>query len=172
MSRTLFFSFLFPLLALAQSSLPPAGNNGGDDNPPDPTDAGAAGSQKGAFTLSNGALAAIIVVVVIVVIGGSMLPLHEIDAYLANVLQLLPQLYGGSQRSDNGTFDSRSAAHHAVSLAAEIRTTSKTARNEELVSVSTRLLQERTPSQGKSTILRRVFLYQTKARRPRRLSPV
>lgn len=77
MSRALFFSFLFPLLALAQSSLPPAGNNGGDDNPPDPTDAGAAGSQKGAFTLSNGALAAIIVVVVIVVIGGSMLPLQK-----------------------------------------------------------------------------------------------
>ncbi|KAH7074085.1 hypothetical protein FB567DRAFT_189611 [Paraphoma chrysanthemicola] len=75
MSRALLFSFILPLLALAQSSstpseLPPAQYNGGDDNPPDPSDAGAAGSQKGAFELSSGALAAIIVVAVIVVIGG------------------------------------------------------------------------------------------------------
>jgi hypothetical protein len=75
MSRSLLFSFLLPLLALAQDSkpseLPPATYNGGDDNPADPSDAGAAGQQKGAFTLSGGALAAIIVVAVIVVIGGS-----------------------------------------------------------------------------------------------------
>ncbi|KAF1912109.1 hypothetical protein BDU57DRAFT_523474 [Ampelomyces quisqualis] len=74
MIRAHFFSFLFPLLALAQDSkpsqLPPAQYNGGDDNPPDPSDAGAEGSQKGAFNLSKGALAAIIVVAVIVVIGG------------------------------------------------------------------------------------------------------
>lgn len=77
MSRAFLFSFLLPLLVLAQqqnepSQLPPAQYNGGDDNPPDPSDAGAAGSQKGAFNLSKGALAAIIVVAVIVVIGGSM----------------------------------------------------------------------------------------------------
>jgi hypothetical protein len=74
MSRAILFSFLLPLLALAQSKpseLPPAQYNGGDDNPSDPSDAGAAGTQKGAFTLSTGALAAIIVVAVIVVIGGS-----------------------------------------------------------------------------------------------------
>lgn len=74
MSRALLFSFLLPLLVLAQqnepSQLPPAQYNGGDDNPPDPSDAGAAGAQKGAFNLSKGALAAIIVVAVIVVIGG------------------------------------------------------------------------------------------------------
>ncbi|KAF1850210.1 uncharacterized protein K460DRAFT_372525 [Cucurbitaria berberidis CBS 394.84] len=75
MSRALLFSFLLPLLALAQSSpaqssLPPAGYNGGTDNPQDPSDAGAEGAQKGAFSLSKGALAAIIVVAVIVVIGG------------------------------------------------------------------------------------------------------
>ncbi|KAF2825352.1 hypothetical protein CC86DRAFT_325389 [Ophiobolus disseminans] len=74
MSRTLLFSVLFPLLALAQQSTPTdtprAGYNGGDDNPPDPSDAGASGSQKDAFNLSKGALAAIIVVAVIVVIGG------------------------------------------------------------------------------------------------------
>jgi hypothetical protein len=77
MSRAILFSFLLPLLALAQQSkpseLPPAQYNGGDDNPSDPSDAGAAGAQKGAFTLSTGALAAIIVVAVIVVIGGSTL---------------------------------------------------------------------------------------------------
>lgn len=75
MSKALLFSFLLPLLVLAQSKpseLPPATYNGGDDNPPDPSDAGAAGTQKGAFNLSKGALAAIIVVAVIVVIGGSM----------------------------------------------------------------------------------------------------
>lgn len=88
MIRALFFSFLFPLLALAEqtkpSELPPAQYNGGDDNPPDPSDAGAAGSQKGAFNLSKGALAAIIVVAVIVVIGGSMLhppKLHKMNHY-------------------------------------------------------------------------------------------
>ncbi|KAL1596854.1 hypothetical protein SLS59_007595 [Nothophoma quercina] len=75
MSRTLFFSLLFPLLALAQDSssgseLPPAGYNGGSDNPQDSDDAGAAGSSKGAFELSSGGLVAIIVVAVIVVIGG------------------------------------------------------------------------------------------------------
>lgn len=77
MSRALFFGFLLPLLALAQSNnqpsaLPPAGYNGGNDNPSDPSDAGAQGATKGAFTLSSGALAAIIVVAVVVVIGGSM----------------------------------------------------------------------------------------------------
>jgi hypothetical protein len=80
MSRALFFSVLFPLLALAQDSkpsqLPPAQYNGGDDNPPDPSDAGASGTQKDAFNLSKGALAAIIVVAVIVIIGGS--TLHQI----------------------------------------------------------------------------------------------
>lgn len=71
MSRALLFSFLLPLVALAQQSeLPPAGYNGGTDNPQDPSDAGAEGTQKGAFSLSKGAIAAIIVVAVIVVIGG------------------------------------------------------------------------------------------------------
>jgi hypothetical protein len=74
MSGPLLVSFLFPLLALAQSSssdseLPPPGYNGGADNPQDPSDAGAAGSQKGAFSLSGGAIAGIIVVAVIVVLG-------------------------------------------------------------------------------------------------------
>jgi hypothetical protein len=88
MSRSLLFSFLLPLLALAQESkpseLPPATYNGGDDNPADPSDAGAAGQQKGAFTLSGGALAAIIVVAVIVVIGGSTLYLFELYSVDAN----------------------------------------------------------------------------------------
>lgn len=79
MSRTLLFSLLLPLLALAadsqsQDELPPAGYNGGTDNPQDPSDAGAEGAQKGAFSLSSGAIAAIIVVAVIVVIGGSTYP--------------------------------------------------------------------------------------------------
>lgn len=79
MGQALLFSFVLPLLVLAQSQseLPPAQYNGGDDNPPDPSDAGAQGAQKDAFNLSKGALAAIIVVAVIVVIGGSTLLLFE-----------------------------------------------------------------------------------------------
>jgi hypothetical protein len=74
MNGPLLLSFLFPLLAVAQSAggseLPPPGYNGGYDNPQDPSDAGAEGASKGAFSLSSGALTAIIVVCVVVVLGG------------------------------------------------------------------------------------------------------
>jgi hypothetical protein len=170
MSRALFFSFMLPLLALAQSSLPPAGNNGGDDNPPDPTDAGAAGSQKGAFALSSGALAAIIIVVVVVVIGGSTLHLHETRLYVTNLPQLPLQLYGGSQRSVSGTFDNQFGVHHDASLAVATQTTSRTARIGRVAFVLIRLLPAGTRSQGKSMILRRVCRYQARFRRRQRQS--
>ena len=66
MSQVVLFSFLFPLLALAQQ-----GTNGGNDNPQSPSDAGAEGTQTGAFSLSKGAIAAIAVVASLVIILGS-----------------------------------------------------------------------------------------------------
>ena len=66
MSQVVLFSFLLPLLAVAQQ-----GTNGGNDNPQSPSDAGAEGTQTGAFTLSKGAIAAIAVVCSLVIILGS-----------------------------------------------------------------------------------------------------
>jgi hypothetical protein len=177
MSRALLFSLLLPLLVLADQSqpsqLPPAQYNGGDDNPPDPSDAGAEGSQKGAFNLSKGALAAIIVVAVIVVIGGSMLQLCDFNMWITtNVAQLVPQLCGGLLRSDNGMSDNQFAALRVASLAVPTQTTSKTARIEEPVFVSTLLLPERTTSQGSRMTWRRVCRCRTRPHRRQRPSQV
>ncbi|KAF2279729.1 uncharacterized protein EI97DRAFT_359462, partial [Westerdykella ornata] len=71
MFRSIVFTTLLALVALAQAQKPNTGYNGGEDNPQDPSDAGAAGASKGAFTLSKGGLVAIIVVAVVVAVAGT-----------------------------------------------------------------------------------------------------
>jgi hypothetical protein len=155
MSQALLFSFLLPLLALAQSQLPPATYNGGDDNPPDPSDAGAAGAQKGAFNLSKGALAAIIVVAVIVVIGGSTSHISCTHGPSTNIVQLVQRHYGGSPRSDNGMSGNPLDVRRAGLLVVATRKTSRIVKIEGLAFVSTLLRLARTASHDRCTISRR-----------------